>query len=35
MNKDDIEQLIDELQALPRESEWVEFKGDNWNPEKL
>lgn len=35
MNKDDIEQLIDELQALPRESEWVEFKGDNWNPDKL
>lgn len=35
MNKDDIEQLIDELQALPRESEWVEFKGNNWNPEKL
>lgn len=35
MNKEDIEQLIDELRALPRESEWVEFKGDNWNPEKL
>jgi len=35
MNKEDIDQLIDELQALPRESEWVEFKGDNWNPEKL
>ncbi|WP_026449959.1 ATP-binding protein [Aequorivita capsosiphonis] len=35
MNKEDIDQLIDELQALPRESEWVEFKGDNWNPDKL
>lgn len=35
MNKEDIVQLINELRALPRESEWVEFKGNNWNPEKL
>lgn len=35
MNEEDVNQLINELQALPKESEWVEFKGDNWNPEKL
>src|SRR5690606_19893536 len=35
MNEEDIDQLINELQALPKESEWVEFKGDNWNPDKL
>ena len=26
MNKNEIEVLIDELRALPKESEWVEFK---------
>ncbi|UAM98307.1 ATP-binding protein [Polaribacter litorisediminis] len=35
MNREDIDQLINELQALPKESECVEFKGNNWNPEKL
>ena len=35
MNIEDINQLINELRALPKESEWVEFKGNNWNPEKL
>lgn len=35
MNTEDIDQLIKELRALPKESGWVEFKGNNWNPEKL
>lgn len=35
MNEDDITQLIEELRALPRESEWVEFKGNNCDPETL
>jgi len=35
MNREDIDHLIDELRALPKESEWVEFKGNNWNPDKL
>lgn len=35
MNKEDIAQLIKELRALPKESEWVEFKSNNWNPDKL
>lgn len=35
MNIEDLEQLIKELRALPKESDWVEFKGSNWNPDKL
>lgn len=35
MNTEDLNQLIKELRVLPKESEWVEFKGNNWNPEKL
>jgi len=32
MNTEDKDQLVRELRALPKESEWVEFKGNNWNP---
>ncbi len=35
MNTEDKDQLIKELRALPKESEWVEFKGNNWNPDTL
>ena len=35
MNTEDVTQLIDELRALSKESEWVEFKGNNKNPETL
>lgn len=35
MNTEDIDQLINELRVLPKESEWVEFKGNNKNPETL
>lgn len=33
MTKNEFEILIDELSALPQESEWVEFKVDNANPQ--
>ncbi len=33
MNKREFEILIDELRVLPQESEWVEFKVDNTNPQ--
>ena len=33
MDKTEFEILVDELRALPQESEWVEFKIDNANPQ--
>ncbi len=35
MNNDDLIVLLKDLQALPKESEWVEFKINNSNPEKI
>lgn len=35
MNTEDLDHLINELRALPKESEWVEFKGNNKKPETL
>jgi len=33
MGKNEFEILVDELRALPQESEWIEFKVDNTNPQ--
>ena len=33
MDKKEFEILVDELRALPQESEWIEFKADNTNPQ--
>ena len=33
MEKKEFEILIEELRALPQESEWVEFKENNYNPQ--
>lgn len=35
MSKEDKDQLIKELRALPKESSWVEFKVNNTNPDKM
>ena len=35
MEKDELSILIDELRALPHESEWVEFKVNNANPQNI
>ena len=35
MNKNEFEILVDELRALPQESEWIEFKIDNANPQLI
>ncbi|MCK9270908.1 MAG: ATP-binding protein [Bacteroidales bacterium] len=35
MEKEELTILIDELRALPHESEWVEFKVDNTNPQGI
>ncbi len=35
MKSEDLDQLINELRVLPKESEWVEFKTNNKYPEKL
>jgi len=35
MDKSKIEILIEELRALPKESEWVEFKVNNTNPQLI
>lgn len=35
MEADQIDYLIEELRALPKENEWVEFKGSNKDPQKL
>ncbi len=35
MEQEDLQILIDELRALPHESEWVEFKQNNKNPQKI
>ncbi len=35
MEKEELSILIDELRALPHESEWVEFKVNNTNPQRI
>jgi predicted HTH transcriptional regulator len=35
MEKEELIILIDELRALPHESEWVEFKVNNTNPQEI
>lgn len=35
MNNEELNILIDELRALPHESEWVEFKVNNCNPQLI
>jgi predicted HTH transcriptional regulator len=35
MDKEELNILIDELRALPHESEWVEFKINNSNPQRI
>lgn len=35
MEKEELHILIDELRALPHESEWVEFKVNNCNPQNI
>jgi len=35
MNPSDWKNLIDGLRALPGETEWVEFKVDNYNPQEI
>ncbi|WP_448701884.1 ATP-binding protein [Mucilaginibacter sp. AW1-3] len=35
MNQHDLEVLIKDLQALPKECEWVEFKLNNSNPQEI
>ena len=35
MNQRELEILLKDLQALPKECEWVEFKIDNSNPQDI
>lgn len=35
MNREQLIELIDQLQALPKECEWVEFKVNNCNPKEI
>jgi predicted HTH transcriptional regulator len=35
MNTDEFRNLVEELVSLPRETEWVEFKENNANPEEI
>ena len=35
MNTQELKILLEELRALPRESEWVEFKHNNSNPQEI
>jgi ATP-dependent DNA helicase RecG len=35
MKKEEFEVLIEELRALPQESEWVEFKVNNSKPDEI
>lgn len=35
MKQEELEFLLKELQALPKECEWVEFKINNWNPQEI
>ncbi len=32
MREDELKRLIDKLMLLPKETEWIEFKKDNYNP---
>lgn len=35
MEQKELEILIEELRALPKESEWIEFKKNNYNPQTI
>lgn len=35
MNSFELERLLDELRALPHETEWVEFKQDRYEPQEI
>lgn len=35
MTQHELEKLLKELQALPKECEWAEFKVNNWNPQEI
>lgn len=35
MTQSELEKLLKELQALPKECEWAEFKVNNWNPQEI
>lgn len=35
MNKEELNILLEELRELPKESEWVEFKHNNTNPQEI
>lgn len=35
MQQSELEVLLKELQALPKECEWAEFKVNNWNPQDV
>lgn len=35
MTQMELETLLKDLQALPKECEWAEFKVDNWNPQEI
>lgn len=35
MNIEELHKLLEELLALPKENEWVEFKANNANPEEI
>ncbi|MDD3888838.1 MAG: hypothetical protein PHT79_09365 [Syntrophomonadaceae bacterium] len=35
MNDLELERLLDELRALPHETEWVEFKQDRYDPQEI
>jgi len=35
MNQKELEMLIEEMRALPKENEWTEFKDSNYNPQTI
>jgi predicted HTH transcriptional regulator len=35
VNNSELERLLDELRALPHETEWVEFKQDRYDPQEI
>jgi ATP-dependent DNA helicase RecG len=35
MNQQELEKLLKDLQASPKECEWIEFKVNNSNPQEI
>jgi hypothetical protein len=35
VNRFELEKLVEELIALPHETEWVEFKQDRYDPQEI